>query len=67
MPYSFLCTRIPVEKVALTIFEQVAVVHAVQDAVQRPSVLVVCHPPPVVALSRRVVQSLERYSDLIEL
>lgn len=47
-----------------TILEQVAVVHAVKDAMQRPPVLVVGDPSTVVALPSSVVQGLERDSDL---
>lgn len=45
-----------------TVFEQVALVHAVQHAVQRPSVFVVGDSPSVVALPSCVVQRLEWYS-----
>lgn len=47
-----------------TILKQVAVVHAVKDAMQRPPVLVVGDPSTVVALPSGVVQGLERDSDL---
>lgn len=43
-----------------TIGEQVAVVHAVEDAMQRPPVLVVGNPSTVVALPSSVVQGLKR-------
>lgn len=49
-----------------TFLEQVVAVHAMQNAMERPSVFVVGDPASVVALSGCVIQSLERNPDTTE-